>query len=114
MPRPGDPYRRGTRKIKTLTNNPTRDDRPGFLPRARNAVEGKRGIRRLIKRSPADGLSQPSADKMTSTHTSGAGLDDVPNPAILSKSDKTPAANKGKRVIAPAVVPVGKRLKQGQ
>ena len=110
-----DPYRRGNRKIRTLTNAGTRNDRPGYLPRVRNAIEGKRGIRRLIKRDPAKGTSQPFADKMTETHVGGGpGTEGVPGPTIVSKSDKTPASNKGKTVIPPAVVPVGKRLKQGQ
>lgn len=115
MARPGDPYRRANRKIKTLTNAPTRESRPGFKPRARVGIEGKRGIRRLIKRNPADGLSQPFADKMTDQHVGGGpGTNPSPNPAIVMKSDKTPATSKGKTVIRPAVVPVGKRLKQGQ
>jgi hypothetical protein len=115
MARPGDPFRRANRKIRTLTNASTRNDRPGFKPRARNGIEGKRGIRRLIKRNPADGLSQPFADKMTSTKVGGGpGTDAVPNPAIVMKSDKTPPTSQGKTVIRPAVVPVGKRLKQGQ
>jgi len=102
MARPGDPHRKGNRKIRTLTNAPTRSDRPGFVPRVRNAIEGKRGIRRLIKRDPSRGTSQPFADKMTETHVGGGpGTEGVPAPAILSKSDKTPATGAGRSVIRP-------------
>lgn len=114
MPKPGDPYRKKNPKRRILTNASTRNDRPGFKARVRNAREGKRSIRRLIKNNPSDGLTQASANKMTSTHTSGPGVDGTPSPARVLKADKTPAANKGKRVIRPARVALGKRLKQGQ
>lgn len=105
-----DVYRRANRKIRTLTNNPNRESRPGFKPRLRNAIEGKRGITRLIKRDPAKGLQLPSTDKMTDQHVgTGVGTFGVPSPTTAIKSDKTPAANKGKSVIRPARVPLKKR-----
>lgn len=110
MARPGDPYRRANRKIRTLTNNPTRGADAGSKPRVRNAVEGKRSIRRLIKRNPSDGLSQPSADKMTSTKVGGGpGTDPVPSPSIVSKSNKTPRGAAGFKEVRPPRVPLKKR-----
>jgi hypothetical protein len=114
LPKPGDPYRKKNPVRRILSNNPTRASRPGFKPQSRNQIEGKRSIRRLIKRNPSDGLSQPFADKMTTTHVNGPGLDGVPSPTRVLKADKTPTPNKGKRVIRPARIALGKRLKQGQ
>lgn len=92
MAKRGDPYRKKNRVIRTLTNAATRNSRPGFKPRSRNAIEGKRGIRRLMKRDPADGLQSKAADTMTSTKVGGGpGTDKVPSPRILSKANKTPA-----------------------
>jgi hypothetical protein len=110
MPKRGDPYRTGNRKIRTLTNNPARGENAGSKPRQRNAIEGKRGIRRLIKRNPSDGLSQPFADKMTSTKVGGGpGTDNVPNPSIVSKSNKTPRGAAGFKEVKAPRVPLKKR-----
>jgi hypothetical protein len=110
MPKRGDPYRKGNRKIRTLTNNPTRGANAGSKPRKRNAIEGKRSIKRLIKNNPSDGLTQPSANKMTSTKVGGGpGTDKVPSPSIVSKSNKTPSGAAGFKEIKAPRVPLKKR-----
>jgi len=68
-----------------------------------------------MKRDPAKGLELPSTDRMTDTHVGGGpGTEPLPRGIVVLKADKTPPTGKGQRVIRPAVVPRGKRLKQGQ
>lgn len=111
MARPGDPYPKGNRRVRTLTNAATRNDRPGFGLLKRNQGENKRSIRRMIKRDPAKGTSQPFADQITTTKMAG---NQPTSASIVSKSDKTPAANKGLKVVRPARKRWQTRLKQGQ
>lgn len=84
---------------RILSNNPQRGENNwrGFTPgRAMPVVTfPKRAVRRLMKRDPKDGLSQPFADQITTTHGVDSG---VSRARTLSKA-RTAAPGAGKRVI---------------
>lgn len=62
--------------------------------------EGKRSIRRLLKRDPnLGGTSMPEADKITTTHTDVGGSGGYRGVRVLAKSNDPQSANKGKTVV---------------
>lgn len=88
--------------MRILTNRATRGSENWSQPSSRGHRRmplqlPKLGIRRLIKRDPAKGITQPAFDRITDT-PGVAGLSGASGAASMSKA-RSAAPNAGKRVI---------------
>lgn len=70
--------------------------RPGFKGAVPGPVDGKQSVRVLKQRDPAKGLSQPGADKITTTDVDLVGDQ---NPTILSAAGVQKAFTKNQRTV---------------
>ena len=89
--------------MRRLSNNPKRGSMNWSLPRSRGhrtvALQlPKLGIRRLIKRNPVDGKSQPFFDKVTDTN-GVAGLSGASPVGRINVKSKNAAPGTGKETI---------------
>jgi hypothetical protein len=86
-----------SRKVKTISGQPG-------MPLTQPApAEGKRSIRRLIKRDPLVGLSMPEADRITDTHTDVGGPGGYRGAGVKVKRDpSTTAPMSGKKKVRAA------------
>jgi hypothetical protein len=82
--------------VRTLTNNPRRRSM-SWVGFKQVTTEAKRGVRRLIKRDPKKGITQPFADRITTT-VGVTGLSGPTSATTLSKA-RTAAPGAGKKRI---------------
>jgi len=71
--------------------------RPGFKPTIPGPVDGKQGVKRLMRNDPSVGVTQPGADKITSSNVDLVGSQ---NPKILSAAGVQEAFPTGKKTIS--------------
>lgn len=93
MPRSGRP-----RRPRVLSSHAAKEvGRPGFRGFSQVTSQGKRAIRRLMKRDPAIGEQQPFADRITET----AGVTDLsgPTPARTMSKSHMPSSGQGQKRI---------------
>jgi hypothetical protein len=94
----------GRIRVRTLSSQDSQYvGRPGFGGLVGGPAEGKKSVRRLIRRDPASGRTLPAADKITTTHIDLVG----PSPTIIRSTTRltTGPSSKGKKVIRPRTRP---------
>jgi hypothetical protein len=79
--------------------------RPGFGGFLQGPVDGKLSVRRLMRRDPAKGITQPQADKITTTNVDIVG---PVSPTVKSTVSRPDSFGAGRRAIKRA----GNRLKK--
>lgn len=71
--------------------------RPGFKGTVPGNVDGKSGVKRLMRNDPSVGITQPGADKITNSNVDLVGTQ---NPTILSGAGVQEAFPTGKKTIS--------------
>lgn len=91
MAKPIYPRRKGGSRVRVLTNSPDRGNE-NWTGMKLVTTRAKRQITRLMKRDPADGRSQPFADKITSTPGTDSG---AANARVLGRKESRTKTSPG-------------------
>jgi hypothetical protein len=87
----------GVRRLSS--QDATAVGRPGFGPMLPGPVDGKIGVKRLMVRDPAKGISSSAADKITTAKTDLIGTQ---NPTILSQQGVPQPIGNARKVVPPS------------